>query len=134
MRGIPEDKAVEIGEQIDSCKYLECSVKEWLRDECHELQEPWMTLDDFLKSGFEGWCWINSNQINMAYKLKDDFYLTADEVDLRVYKIDQITHVMPIHKPEPVTGQQAVRVEPWRDDGTAYTLSGRVLPARNPEG
>lgn len=27
------------------------------------------------------------------------------------------------------TGNQHVRVEPWRDDGTAYTLSGRVPPA-----
>ena len=26
--------------------------------ECQELQEPWMMLDEFLKSGFEGWCWI----------------------------------------------------------------------------
>ena len=53
MRGIPEDKAIEIGEQIDSCKYLECSVKEWLRDECQELN-PWIPLEEFLKFGFEG--------------------------------------------------------------------------------
>ena len=62
MRGIPEDKAIEIGEQIDSCKYLEGSVKDWLRDECEELN-PWMTLEEFLKSGFEGKCWVFSENI-----------------------------------------------------------------------
>ena len=69
-------------------------------NECQELN-PWMTLEEFLKSGFEGWCWINLNPITVAYKLNDNFYLTDNEVDLRVYKIDQITHARPIHKPEP---------------------------------
>lgn len=69
--------------------------------ECRELQESWMTLEEFLKSGFEGWCWINLNPITGAYKLNDNFYLTDDVVDLRVHKIDKITHVQPIHKPEP---------------------------------
>ncbi len=99
MRGIPEDKAIEIGEQIDSCKYLECSVKEWLRDECQELN-PWMTLDEFLRSGFEGWCWINSGFIDIAYAYQGVFYWN-DQVESPAYDIELITHVQPIHKPEP---------------------------------
>ena len=51
MRGIPEDKAIEIGERIDSCKYLECSIEEWLRDECRELQEPWIPIETARKDG-----------------------------------------------------------------------------------
>lgn len=98
MRGIPEDKAVEIGEQIDSCKYLECSVKEWLRDECQELQEPWMTLDEFLKSGFEGECWTFTDYgaIERAYHSARGF-----KGGNTSWSNSCITYVMPIHKPEP---------------------------------
>ena len=101
MRGIPEDKAVEIGEQIDSCKYLECSVKEWLRDECQELQEPWMTLEEFLESGFEGWCWIveiTREPATLSYFDSDGVF--SGTSGLIVFNEEFITHVMPIHKPE----------------------------------
>ena len=98
MRGIPEDKAVEIGEQIDSCKYLECSVKEWLRDECQELQEPWMTLEEFLKSGYRGLCWITLKDYPQTYAVFDGKEFNKEE-NLINDKI--ITHVMLIHKPEP---------------------------------
>lgn len=101
MRGIPEDKAIEIGEQIDSCKYLECSVKEWLRDECQELQEPWMTLEEFFKSGFEGWCWIafDHGAVHMSLYQCNEFYFNAD-TDYTYCK-ETILKVQPIHKPEP---------------------------------
>lgn len=98
MRGIPEDKAVEIGEQIDSCKYLECSVKEWLRDECQELQEPWMTLEEFLKSGFEWLCWICLKGYPLTYARFSDGEFDKDDV---LVNDKLITHVQPIHKPEP---------------------------------
>ena len=99
MRGIPEDKAVEIGEQIDSCKYLECSVKEWLRDECQELQEPWMTLDEFLKSGFRGRCWINFRNERVDFCRFVDGIFFNDDTGFSVRR-DFIVKVMPIHKPE----------------------------------
>lgn len=105
MRGIPEDKAVEIGEQIDSCKYLECSVKEWLRDECQELQEPWMTLEEFLKSGFEGKCWIAFKDKTVSDSIFAEGQFFESEVDSDGYResfrMKNITHVQPIHKPEP---------------------------------
>lgn len=97
MRGIPEDKAVEIGEQIDSCKYLECSVKEWLRDECQELQEPWMTLEEFLKSGFVGKCWVfcGGFVVEAEYDSNGFWYV------YRYLDQNTISDVQPIHKPEP---------------------------------
>ena len=99
MRGIPEDKAIEIGEQIDSCKYLECSVKEWLRDECQELN-PWMTLDEFLKSGFEGLCWVYSvyKDIFVVQFIDDNFISINTGAKAQLKYIERI---MPIHKPEP---------------------------------
>ena len=96
MRGIPEDKAVEIGEQIDSCKYLECSVKEWLRDECQEVQEPRMTLDEFLKSGFCGKCWIPV----MGTVIQVEYDNSGFWNGIRYLNDIGVTHVMPIHKPE----------------------------------
>lgn len=99
MRGIPEDKAVEIGEQIDSCKYLECSVKEWLRDECQELN-PWMTLEEFLKSGFYGLCWICTREKEI---IKCHFNGVVFSHGRRsIISVIFATHVQPIHKPEPV--------------------------------
>ena len=100
MRGIPEDKAVEIGEQIDSCKYLECSVKEWLRDECQELQEPWMTLDEFLKSGFIGKCWVNIAFTSYFADFNGIDFVENPCIESK-FPVKHITHVMPIHKPEP---------------------------------
>ena len=97
MRGIPEDNAIEIGEQIDSCKYLECSVKEWLRDECEELN-PWLPIDEFLKSGFIGLFWICLKGYPLTYARFSDGEFDKDDV---LVNDKLITHVQPIHKPEP---------------------------------
>ena len=100
MRGIDEDKAIEIGEQIDSCKYLECSVKEWLRDECEELN-PWLPLKEFLKSGFEGLCWVilKDKTVDDAYFNCGKFFGNSSMED--IHDTNCITRVQPIHKPEP---------------------------------
>lgn len=63
-----------------------------------KLQEPWMTLDEFLKSGFEGLCWIaltNKFVFECRYQ-EGDFIVKNGCVNY-----ESITHVMPIHKPEP---------------------------------
>lgn len=101
MRGIPEDKAVEIGEQIDSCKYLECSVKEWLRDECQELQEPWITLEEFLKSGFVGLCWVEFPREPIIDAYFDGDFFRHSSTSGFIHNENYILRVQPIHKPEP---------------------------------
>ena len=70
--------------------------------ECRELN-PWMTLEEFLKSGFEGWCWIINDKkyAQMAYFYEDTFYWNDQDFDDLQYQIEAITHVKPIHKPEP---------------------------------
>lgn len=101
MRGISEERLLNLRDHFDKdYSIVEAKVIQDLLNECKELN-PWMTLDEFLKSGTDGWCWINSNQITIAYKIKGDFYLNNAEADSRVYKIDQITYDQPIHKPEP---------------------------------
>ena len=101
MRGIPEDKAIEIGEQIDSCKYLECSVKEWLRDECKELN-PWIPIDAFLKSKFDEIdCWVITNKEWELAKFNGEDFCSHDDYPNQIYFIEHITGVQPIHKPEP---------------------------------
>ena len=105
MRGILEDKAIEIGERIDSCKYLECSIEEWLRDECRELQEPWIPIEE-------------NTPRDRQIKIYDDGYGQVVVqwnayfrcfTDPHGHKYLNPTHyqelpadpVMPIHKPEP---------------------------------
>ena len=101
MRGIPEDKAIEIGERIDSCKYLECSIEEWLRDECRELQEPWMTLDEFLKSGFVGLCWVEFPREPIIDAYFDGDLFRHSSTSGFIHNENYILRVQPIHKPEP---------------------------------
>ena len=57
MRGISEDRLVEKLGYTDQPRYEDLLNE--LIDECQELQEPWMTLDEFLKSGFEGLCLVS---------------------------------------------------------------------------
>lgn len=75
------------------------STLDWLINaHCKELQEPWMTLDEFLKSGFEGKCWIAlTNKFVFECRYQEwDFIARNGCVNY-----ESITHVMPIHKPEP---------------------------------
>lgn len=63
-----------------------------------ELQEPWMTLDEFLKSGFEGKCWITlTNKSVFECKYQEWNFIARNSC----VSYESITHVRPIHKPEP---------------------------------
>lgn len=67
-------------------------------NECQELN-PWMTLAEFLKSGFEGLCWVeyHNGKVTSLNYFNGRFLST----DTGHQVISNIIKVQPIHKPEP---------------------------------
>ena len=96
MRGISEDELINIADQL--CTNERLIIYDRIVAECRELQEPWMTLDEFLKSGYRGLCWITLKDYPQTYAVFDGKEFNKEE-NLINDKI--ITHVMLIHKPEP---------------------------------
>ena len=85
------------------------SLLDLLISECKELN-PWMTLDEFLKSGFEGLCWVEiEDKVYCSKYYRDpDANRGFEDIDNEhglsgnLYFIQElITRVKPIHKPEP---------------------------------
>ena len=96
MRVISEER-LKVLKKKYPCR-INDAIFDYLLKECRELQEPWMTLDEFLKSGFEGLCWIAlTNKFVFECRYQEwDFIVKNGCVNY-----ESITHVMPIHKPEP---------------------------------
>lgn len=100
MRGISEEILKEIIEKatLDGNDLLTTVYTQLLNRYCQELQEPWMALDEFLKSGSEGLCWVYlSNKYSGICEYSEGVFKFRYGVILK----DNITNVMPIHKPEP---------------------------------
>ena len=92
MRGISEERLKKI---IAGSRG---AIPESLLLACHEVQEPWMTLDEFLKSGFEGLCFVSiESYVILSERTNCGFFGTGGIM----FDISSITHVIPIHKPEP---------------------------------
>ena len=81
----------------DAIKSAFAILVEKLIAECQELQEPWMTLDEFLKSGFCGKCWIPV----MGTVIQVEYDNSGFWNGIRYLNDIGVTKVMPIHKPEP---------------------------------
>ena len=103
MEGISKDELIRLQSSIlarddEECANLKLLMLTVIIDQCQELQEPWMTLEEFLKSGFEGLCWIAlTNKFVFECRYQEwDFIVKNGCVNY-----ESITHVMPIHKPEP---------------------------------
>ena len=91
LRGVPNQDAATI------------RTLDWLINvHCHELQEPWMTLDEFLKSGFVGLCFVLIDGVVEEAKFYGHkFAITQPYGTIKSVDKYQATKVMPIHKPEP---------------------------------
>ena len=70
-------------------------------NKCKELNEPRMSLDEFLKSQpNDCWCWIHTSRyVDMAY-FSDGVFYWSDQVGCNAYTLNEITHVTPLYKPE----------------------------------
>ncbi len=67
---------------------------------CQELQESWMTLEEFLKSGFIGKCWVNIAFTSYFADFNGIDFVENPCIESK-FPVKHITRVMPIHKPEP---------------------------------
>lgn len=72
------------------------NTEQMILDECRELN-PWMTLEEFLKSGFVGKCWVFWGK----HVVETEYYTNGFWYVYRYLDQNTITHVQPIHKPEP---------------------------------
>ena len=103
MRVISEEKLIKLAFRIDDHNTV-VSLDDALA-ECQELQEPWMTLDEFLKSGFRGKCWIAFKDKTVVDSIFVEGQFFESEVDSDGYRgsfrLKNITHIRPIHTPEP---------------------------------
>ena len=99
MRGIPEDKIRAWikdvnGRCLNDTWWIEGELLEYIE----ELQEPWMTLDEFLKSGFRGVCFVFTEHYTILCERTNCGFFAYNS---NLVDISAITDVMPIHNPEP---------------------------------
>ena len=103
MEGISKDRLLKLREHFNKdYSIVEAKVIQDLLNEC---QEPWMTLDEFFISGFDGECWIclDKEEVYRAtYLGKENGFRTIHGHFFR-WGSKHITHVMPIHKPAPLS-------------------------------
>ena len=102
MRGISEARLREIVEDYPKDHRTHRMAKYLIATECQELQEPWMPIDEFLKSEFIGACWVYTDTefVYTAYYAKDGQFYESDLTECRLDR-NTIVRVMPLHKPEP---------------------------------
>lgn len=98
MRGIDEKTLIAVRKSLAAEGLNTDAVDALISLKVRELQEPWMALDEFLKSGFEGLCWVYlSNKYSGICEYSEGVFKFRYGVILK----DNITHVMSLHKPEP---------------------------------
>ena len=102
MRGISEERLNEI---VKISYEIDTLLGDYLRDvvklNVKELN-PWMTLEEFLKSGFVGLCFVLINGVvEEARFYGHTFAITQRYGTIKAVDKYQATRVMPIHKPEP---------------------------------
>ena len=99
MRGISEKRLKAILHNQVLTPKTQSFIQYLIDDECQELQEHWMTIDEFLKSGFVGECCIFQGIVSKSFFNGKEF--TLSDGSLYEHPISYITHVQSVHKPEP---------------------------------
>lgn len=102
MRGISEDELIEVRKSLAAEGLNTDTIDALITLKVKELQEPWMTLEEFLKSGFTGLCWVYTNTefVYTAYCAEDGQFYESDFTECRLDK-NTIVKVVPLYKPEP---------------------------------
>ena len=102
MRGIPEERLKVIAAMPASVFEAPASeiINYLIATECQELQEPWMTLDEFLKSGFVGLCWVEFPREPIIDAYFDGDFFRHSSTSGFIHNENYILRVQPIHKPE----------------------------------
>ena len=100
MRGILEGELIEVRKNLAAEGLNTDAIDALITLKVRELQEPWMTLDEFLRSGFEGLCWVYSvyEDIFVVQFIDDNFISINTGAKAQLKYIERI---MPIHRPEP---------------------------------
>lgn len=103
MRYVSEDRLKQIAAMPASVFEAPASeiINYLISKECQELQESWMTLYEFLRSGFVGECWIFTDYEVMERAYYDARGFRGSKTTNIGWPNSCITHVMPIHEPEP---------------------------------
>lgn len=97
---VSEERLREIVEDYPKDHRNHRMAKYLIATECKELN-PWMTLEEFLESGFEGLCWVcyeNKHVYDGTYIKKGNYFYHDFEI---TFDYEDVTDVQPIHKPEP---------------------------------
>ena len=100
MRGIDEGTLLAVRASLAAEGLNTDAVDALISLKIRELN-PWMTLEEFLKSGFEGLCWVilKDKTVDDAYFNCGKFFGNSSMED--IHDTNCITRVQPIHKPEP---------------------------------
>lgn len=98
MRGISEERLIKARNNTELYWDTRRAVDIVLRILPPIELDPWIPIDEFLKSEFEGLCWICLKGYPLTYARFSDGEFDKDDV---LVNDKLITHVQPIHKPEP---------------------------------
>ena len=98
MRGINEKTLLAVRKSL-AAKGLNTDVIDALISLKIRELNPWLTLDKFLKSNFEGLCWVQyaNKKVTSLNYFNGRFLSTNTGHQV----ISNIIKVQPIHKPEP---------------------------------
>lgn len=99
MRGIEEYELIEVRKSLAAEGLNTDAIDALITLKVKELQEPWMTLEEFYRSGFEGLCWVQN--ANKKVTGLNYFYGRFLSINTGHQVIDNIIKIQPIHKPEP---------------------------------